>query len=531
VPGDRAGMSAVVSRGPYQEATALVEGQAPLSDRLGGSVCGAYSKDFTPDQAREAENVSAGVVLRWRPSEHTEIVPFWSDMAGGQHAVLPLVYADGVLPPPLFDARQLASQPFTSYGWRTTTFGVIARQSFGPQWVLTAGLFRAREQDRQSDVEEYLLQPPPAPERSVYHALDVLPPLSSSSISGEVRLVRHFGGEVHERKLDLSLRGRGADHAYGGDTLLCYGSASLDSGPPTVPPTSCGTLTANIDETRQLDAGAVYEERWKGVGSLGVGLLKSHYRRTIRSLSAAESSLATPWLPSLRFTLEAGRAVTLYGSYLQGLEDSALAPFTATLPGQPPPATRTRQVDGGLRYAPGNRVSVVLGGFEIQKVYFNLDQDRNYRALGTVRHRGVESSLAYGNGGLTVVAGGVWLKPHVERTVTEPGATGSVPIGPVPLTLTLNLDYAPARLRPFAGSVQVGRLSSRVATLDDHDTLPPLTTASAGLRYESRIRNHPFSVRFDAMNLTDARGLHLTSVGQVMPEFGRRFMLSIAIDH
>ena len=530
MPGDQAGLSAVASRGPYTEATALLEGQTPLTDRLGASACVSYNKDFTPDQARASENTSGAVTLRFRPTEHTEIVPFWTSMNGGQHAVLPVVYSDGLSPPPLFDARQLASQPFTSDGWRTTTLGVVARQGIGTEWSLAAGLFRAREQDRRSFVDEFTSV---VAGGGVDHELDVVPPLSSTSTSGEVRLVRRFGSDLHEHKLDFSLRGRSSDRAYGGDNLLCYGATNLAAGPATAPPPLCLQVEPDVDETRQLDAGAVYEERWKGVGSLGVGLLKSRYRRSIRSVDtgSAESTLATPWLGNLRFTLEPAAAVTLYGSFGQGLEDSALAPYTAVVPGQPPPATRTRQVDGGLRYAPSQRLSLVLGAFEIQKVYFNLDQSRNYTALGTVRHHGLEGSLAYSNSGLTVVAGGVWLKPHVERVVAEPGATGSVPIGPVPLTTTLNLDYAPARWHPIAGSLQVARLSSRVATLDDQSTLPPLTTLSAGLRFESKLRSHPFSVRLDAMNLTNARGLHLTPVGQVVPELGRRFMLSIAIDH
>jgi iron complex outermembrane recepter protein len=533
-PGDAAKMSAVLSRGPYEEASAVAEAEAPLSERLGGSLCAAYNKDFTPDQAHRSENAGAGAVLRWRPAARTEIVPFWSYMTGGQHEVLPIVFADGVSPPPLYDARQLAAQSFTSSSWRTTTLGVIVRQSLGSEWALTAGLFRASEQDRPSDVEEYLLLPPPAPERSVYHALDALPALTSTSTSGELRLGRRFGGGVHERTIDLTVRGRSADQAYGGDALLCYGATSLDSGPPAVPGQPCGSPNgaSSIDETRQVDAGAAYEERWKGVGSLGVGLLKSHYRRTVRAPDvAAEYSEATPWLANVRFTVDAGPALTFYGSFLQGLEDSALAPYSASNRGQPPPATRTHQVDGGLRYAPGDRLSLVLGAFEIHKVYFNLDATNTYTALGTVRHRGLESSLAYRAGELTAIAGGVWLKPHVDRELPEPGATGSVPLGPVPLTLNLILDYAPARLRPFAASLQFGRLSSRVATLDNAYALPPLTTVSAGLRYESRLRNHPFSVRFDAVNLTDARGLHLTPVGQVLPEFGRRFMLTVAIDH
>lgn len=528
VPGDDAGVSAMASRGPYAEAAALVDGHAPLAQRLGGSFCVAYNKNFAPDTGRRADNIGAGVTLRWRPSEHTEIVPFWSIMGGDQHEVRPLVYTDGLLPPPLFDARQLAAQSFTSYGWRIAALGVVARQTIGPEWDLTAGLFRAREQDRQSYVEEYLSV---LPDRSVNHVLDVLPPLTSTSSSGELRVARHYGGGVHGRKLDLSVRGRSADHAYGGDSLLDYGAATLDSPPPLVP-ISFATSAASIDETRQLDLGAVYEERWQGVGTLGLGLLKSHYRRTIRAPGvAAESSLATPWLANLRFTAEAGRALTLYGSFLQGLEDAALAPYSAVNRGQPPPATRTHQIDGGIRYAPGERLSLVLGAFEIHKVYFNLDAANLYTALGNVRHQGLESSFAYGADGLTILAGGVWLRPHVERTVPEPGATGTVPIGPVPLTLLANLDYAPARWRPFAASLQLNRLSARAATTDDRSFLPPLTTVSAGVRYEARYGNYAFSLRLDAANLTDAHGLHLTPLGQVVPEFGRRFMLSIAIDH
>jgi len=533
-PGDATALGAVATRGPYQEATALIEGQTPLGDHLAGSACLGYSKDFAGDQARAAGNTSAGVVLRWRPSAHTEIVPFWSTMNGSQHALLPFVFSDGVEVPPLFDARALASQPFTSYGWHATTLGVVVHQGLGARWTLTAGLFHAREADRASDIEEYLSV---LPDRTVDHRLDRLPPLTSSSTSGEVRLAREFGGELHTRRLDLSLRGRSADHAYGGDQLACYGTTTLDSGPPTTPPETCPPpfdmppIPSYLDETRQLDLGAVYEERWKGVGTLGVGLLKSHYRRTvIETPGIAQGELTTPWLASLKFTVEAGHAVTLYGSFLQGLEDSAPAPVDSAVPGQPPPATRSRQVDGGLRYAPANGLSLVLGGFEIQKVYFNTDETGTYRALGTVRHRGLESSLAYAGGsGLTVVAGGVWLKPHLDRT--EPAAgLGSVPIGPVPLTLSLNVDYAPPVLRPFAGSVQLARLSERTATLANDATLPPLTTASAGLRYESRLHNHPFTVRLDALNLSDARGLHLTPFGQVIPELGRRFLLSVSID-
>lgn len=526
-PGSTAGASAVLSRGPYHEAGLLIEGQAPLSDHLAVSGCAVLNKRFLADYARQSANVGLASVVRWRPTEHTEILPFWSYVAGGAHEILPTVYTDGALPPPLFDIRRLATQEFTSQGWHTTTVGAILREKFDAQWSLTAGVFRAIEQDPQIFTDEYLSV---LPDRSANHVLDVTPPVSASSTSGEIRLSRHFGGAVHERKLELAVRGRRVNRDFGGDAQVPYGSVSLEAGPATVQ-LPFATSAVSLDETRQADVGVVFEERWKGVGSLGVGLLRSNYRRTIIEPGHAPTTgSASPWLSNLRLTVEPTKALTLYGSFVQGLEDAALAPTIATNPGEPPPATRTRQVDGGLRYAPGGKVSLILGAFDIDKVYFNLDTSNLYTALGTIRHHGLESSLNYSDDGLTVVAGGVLLRQHIERRVPEQGATGFAALGPVPLVLELNADYAPARWHPWAGSIQWTRLSARVATTDDQYWLPPLAMLSLGLRYESKARSHPLTVRFDATNVTDARGLHLTQVGQVIPELGRRFALTIAID-
>ena len=232
----------------------------------------------------------------------------------------------------------------------------------------------------------------------------------------------------------------------------------------------------------------------------------------------------------MRFTVDVGPQLVAYGSYLQGLEDSLLAPSTATNHGEPPPATRTHQSDAGVRYAPSEHWSVIFGGFEIDKAYFNLDAASLYTRLGQIRHRGIESSATYASGGITAVAGGVWLRPHVERVIAEPGATGTIPLGPTPLSLTLNLDLAPEAWKPLAAQLQLNRRSGGVATADDRVRLDPITTVAVGARYEGKLRTHPFSVRLDLLNATNAAGLKLTSVGQLVPEPGRRFTLVFAID-
>ena len=534
-----AGVSAVLNGGSYQAIGVLAEGRGRVSDQVSAFACAAYDQNFIPDEALRASNASFTTVWRWRPSEHTEIRPFWSYFRGGDHQVLPVVYTDGLLPPPLFAARRLASQPFTSQGWHSTSYGLIARETFHAPWTLSAGLFRAIEQDPQTFIEEYLSV---LPNRSADHELDVVPALYAASTSGELRLGRRFGAGVHERKLELMVRGRRAERDFGGDGIFDYGPVTLESPAPSVPAVYT-TSPVSVDETRQTDVGAQFEERWKGAGSIGLGLLRSDYRRTLRPPLGAAPSTETdsPWLASVRARLEATAKLTIYGSFVQGLEDSALAPSTARNRGEPPPATRSHQADAGLRYAPSEKISLIVGVFDIRKSYFNLGCDPQahppcssadfYTALGNLRHHGLEASIAYAARGVTLVAGGVQIKQHVDRTLPEPGATGSVPIGPVPLVLNVNLDWAPVSWQPWGASLQWRRLSARVADENDRYWLAPLETLAAGMRYASKLRDHPVSLRLDAINLTDAQGLHLSQVGLVQPEFGRRFAVTFAIDY
>ena len=57
---------------------------------------------------------------------------------------------------------------------------------------------------------------------------------------------------------------------------------------------------------------------------------------------------------------------------------------------------------------------------------------------------------------------------------------------------------------------------------------PPFTMAP--ICRPSRHAKHPWTVRLDGFNLTDARGLHVWSLDVVLPEQSWRFMLTLATD-
>jgi iron complex outermembrane receptor protein len=526
-PGDAPIASAILARGPFDTASAELEAQIPLIERtFGVDLCASYRKNFAIDVFHQAHEANYGATFRWRSAGDTEVVPFWSYVVGGASQIIPGVYTDGTVPLPVFRDQDLAAQDWTTWNWHQTTVGALIRSTLADQWKLAAGLFHSRERDPLG-YQPYLTLVTTQTADSV---MDVVPPFRADSTSGELRLTRDFTHAGFAERLQFAIRGRAVDRDFGGDALLDFGTIPLLSQAAYVQPAWTFSPSSQ-DTTRQFDLGFTFEERWTGVGALGIGLLSDHYRRQVQvPLTAEQTDRTNPWLLNLRAEATPRRDLTLYGSFLQGLEDSALAPVSASNRNEPPPAMRTWQIDGGIRWEPAQSLQLILGAFEIHKPYFNTDAANLYTQLGQVQYRGLETSLSLTEGGLTVLIGGVYLKPRVERSIPEPGATGSVPLGPVPLTLTTSLDYAPSSWGPWAASLQFNRLSSRVATADDELHLSPLTTVGAGLRYRWKFLARPASVRLDGFNLGNAQGMHVSNLYQLQAEEGRRFSLTVTVD-
>ncbi len=526
-PGDKPLSSAVLTRGPFDTATADLETQIPLIDHvLGVDLCAGYRKNFDVDMFHESHTAVYGTTFRWRPTSTSEIIPFWSYVVGGARQIIPGVYTDGTVQLPLFRTQNLGTQEWTTWGWHQTTFGAIARSTAVDHWELAVGVFHSAEHDPLGYQPYLTLVTPYTADSQV----DVVPPFTADSTSGELRLTREFTNGAHQERLQLAIRGRTVDRDFGGDALLAFGTIPLNSQTAFAQPAWVFSPESR-DTTQQLDLGVTFEERWQGAGSIAVGMLSDHYRREVQIPSApTDTDRTTPWLLSLRSQVDSRRDLIFYGSFVQGLEDSALAPVSASNRNEPPPATRTWQVDGGIRWAPAETLQLILGAFEIHKPYFNINAENLYTQLGNVQYRGLETSMSFTDAGLTVLVGGVLLQPRVDRVIAEPGATGNIPLGPVPLTATANIDYAPTRWGPWAASMQWNRLSSRVATTDNGTYLPPLTTLGAGVRYHWKWLARPWSVRLDGFNLTNAQGIHVSSLDLVLPEQGRRFALTLATD-
>lgn len=105
-----------------------------------------------------------------------------------------------------------------------------------------------------------------------------------------------------------------------------------------------------------------------------------------------------------------------------------------------------------------------------------------------------------------------------------------VPVGPVPRTLNVNLDYAPRVWGRWAAGLQWTYLSRRALTNDSKVQLPVLSTFNLNVRYKLTLFSRACSARLDVGNVTDERGLTVSSVYQVLPELRRNYLLTLAAD-
>ena len=529
IPGSGNLTSVEVSRGPFDAAALELDGHYGRAGQpLSASLCFHRTLNSDFDIARRMQDNDTGLIMRAPLTGELELIAFGGASMGNEHNQLPSVYADGVHDIPTFRQMRLPTQGWTHWTWDDETAGAILRSTGTGPWSFAAAVFRSIV-DNPANYNDLFLDV--APDRTATHQIDVLPPLYAASTSGEIRLSHRTAGDRRTQQWSITLRGRDVSRAFGGDSITDLGRVSIDDYCAVAPPVVSFTA-ASEDHVRQYGVGVSLDELWPGRGSVGVGVQKVDYQRSIDAPGAATATdNSNPVLPTFRFTLNPGPKLLLYGSYTRGLEDSALAPASAVNRGESPPATTTWQMDAGLRYLPRPGTQLLLGGFEVRKAYFNLNSADVYTQLGQIRHRGLEASATINSGrGLVAVLGGVWLQGKLLGAESTAASPGNTPLGTVPLVLSADLDYAPASWKPWALSCGWDGISSRPATTGGSVWLPAYSQLSFTVRYEFQVFGHPGVARLEAQDVGDSNGMMIDSSGVVVSARGRSYALTLAAD-
>ncbi|MDO9487040.1 MAG: TonB-dependent receptor [Sphingomonadaceae bacterium] len=518
-------LSTVLGVGPFGGWFTEFDGQLPVSETLSVAGGAGLYRDET-HYGGDPHYFSLSVAPRWQPAEGVELIPFWSRTRYSDEEAEPLVFTAGDFLPPRIGRKNYYPQEWTTRQGETFNYGVIGEAPVAG-WTLRGGVFRSANEREKGFANLFVDVQPDASGREIVIAQ---PDGKFASTSGEVRLSRSFDESDRRHTVHLAVRGREQTRRYGGDDVIDLGPTVIGVRDPVAEPVfSFGAQS--FDRIEQKTAGLAYELRWRDIGEFSAGVQKTDYSKsTDTPTGALPTSNDSPWLYNATAAGYVSKSFVVYGGYTRGLEESPQAPDIATNRNEAPPAIRTEQVDAGIRWAIRPNLKLVAGVFDVSKPYYDLDPANLFTRLGTVRHRGLELSIA-GEilPGLNLVAGNILLDAEVTGEAVELGLIGREPVATIKRYSIASLNYRFPD-SPFSIDALAESTGDRIANQENSFVVPPRAVLAVGGRYRFKIGDKSATLRAQVGNVFNNYGFGVGGGGLFVYNLPRRFSLNLAAD-
>ena len=477
-----------------------VDAQIPLVGKSLSVATGIGVYDNHNANGSGSVGYNIGIVPRWRPAPNFEVLAFANHQQFNDETAQGIYITNGNFLPPKIKRGQFPGPNWVRSDSRSDSFGLVAHANLG-SWTLRTGLFRSSYHGDNGFSNLIFVNANTSTDRQVY----ATPSQTSASWSGELRLSRRFGDGPRQHLITATLRGRSIDGHYGGGDLADLGPAPFNT-VIDVPKPHFTFSALTSDYTRQTTGGLSYSLKWKGLGEFTAGLQRTHYVKRVAAPLLPEASGTTDVnLPYFSAALTITPKLTLYGSFVRGLEDAGTAPGYASNANQVLPAIQTKQFDGGLRWSPLKDTTVIVGYFQISKPYIDLDVTNRYGVLGAQVHKGVEFSLTTNpTKNLRIVAGGVWLNPRVTASPLIAQPLGARPVGQPQLRTRFNINWTPSFAKALTLDAYVNRDSGAYGATDNSVYAPGSTRIGFGGRYKFKLVGKDFTARLGLYNVFDA---------------------------
>lgn len=205
------------------------------------------------------------------------------------------------------------------------------------------------------------------------------------------------------------------------------------------------------------------------------------------------------WSPSASLLFKPMPWLTLYGSYIEGLEQGGTAPETSVNYGTMMAPMVSRQYEVGAKAQLGG-VLLTTALFDIEKAYEFEDANLVYRQDGRQRHRGVEfTATGKVTEDLTVIGGLTLLDAEVKGGTND----GKVPMNVARVLAKLYAEYELPWMRGLFLTGGVYHTGRQWANDANTDRLKSFTTLDLGARYNTKVFGNPLTLRVNVSNVTD----------------------------
>lgn len=472
-----------------------------------------------------------------------EFSPFYSANLVRDSKSRPVVFSTGPFVPGFPEAKRYYGSLWTSSGKDNVNLGATFKAVLTSRLSLRAGLFRSSVLRRNNVTELFAVT---SAQGATRHTIIADPEQENRSWSGEAQLAWNLQGGKWRHRLIAGFRMRDRRTESGGSDIEACGTPILGE-----PDTFAGCLTRPDFSFTQPNQGTVrqsavmlgYLGELPEVARVNLGLQRADFRARFRGSGPSSETREKRWLYNASLGINLTRDLVLFGGTQRGLEDSGAAPETATNRGVQLPAAISTQYEAGLHWnfggTQGFRGQLVLSAFRISKPYFTFDDTGRFSRLGTVRHSGVELSLSghFFNDRLTLLFGGLVMKPEVLFEPGQRGRLGDKPVGARPVQLRVDANYRTGLWGGFTPTLSYSYFSTTAATSQVWSELGgrqlmlgPRGSLDIGARQPIRIGKYPASIRLRIDNLLDTKAWYVLASNTYMPADRRRFSLSLLVD-
>ena len=496
----------IANIGPYQARGISIDSSVPLIGKelqlpIGVSTQVSTQVPYGPYPGYTATITSAGAAPQWSPSDKVTVRALFDWQETRNATTFPLFFTAGdFLPQPI--SRRYLGQDWAQGRSLTKNVGALVMAQLSREWSLAAGLFYSTADNPLTFADFYTsIQANGRSEHSVVG----YPDQNISSTSGEVRLTGLFETGDWLHKIIFLARGRDTWARYGGDDVVNVGSTFIGSD-LQVPEPRFTYSTRTNDRTDLWSIGSAYHLDWRHRAELEIGVQEENYSKDVTTPGASRAELADhPLRAYSNSAVLLAPRLTVYAGYSQGLEDSGVAPSSAQNRGAILPASRTWQLESGLRYTVTPQLKFIAGAYELQKPYFNLDANSIDRELGVQQAKGFELSISGQqiehfdiNIGVLVPKVGI-VGPNLAAE-----GVGSIAVGQPRLQYVATVNYTVPWWPFLSFDLAATHFGRQPATVNDGLYTPAVTSLNIGGRYKFTFLGKHSTLRMQIQNAVDS---------------------------
>jgi iron complex outermembrane receptor protein len=444
---------------------------------------------------------AVGLVPRWSPAPGVRLTGLWS------HNWFPregdTYFANAAGAPKSVKRWTERSQDWMGNSNQSDLLGAMADVDAGKGWVFGASIFR---NTLPYDYSAFNLLRFTGNGREAVQSGQLFGPENRWAVSSEVTAAKSFTtGRLTHRILAMARR---RDSTVIADPGVAYSAgtyADVDR-PPVVAAPAVTRGTARMrDDVGQWTMGLGYRLSIGSAAELRLDAQRVDYSKRVRAVDGRVTEQTTrPWLYGGALSVAITPQLTGFASYARGLEEAGVAPANASNRGTVLPAAISRQAELGVKYRFEGGPTLIAGLFDLSKPIPGIDADGAFDFFGTVRHRGVELSLAGPiTPRLSAVLGATYLDAEIDGELVMRGVIGTRPIGRPNVTALANLTWRVPGVTGLTLDGGVNLRGERYADKENRVELPAYATLNLGLRQAFALDGHPVTLRARVINVLD----------------------------